>query len=517
MPVTQSNENLGQNYIRAFTQRGGPSPSNPIRYSGMDEQYLMVGDISRPDRGGINAINVNDPNVRGLFKQTGITIDAPDIPGAEITFKQKYGGIPWYKFRLNCPLNVYESEGLCNDPADPLNGWLTMNLLSRGLSSDKTYAGRTPFDGSDESTAAVQFSWLGDVYSVGGISIGEQASVDVTTEVVDIVYGGFAQCSDCGPANDGTKWVYALQQTAGGSSAALGKVLYSTDFGATWTASAITGLGIGVLVTAMDIVGQYLVVVAKTENAYYVSQINSSTGAPGAWTKVTTGFVATKTPNELFVESPTRTYFVADGGYIYVSTDILSGVSVLSAAGATTNNLTRIHGGAGVLLAVGASNTILKSTNRGSTWAATAGSVTGAHSAVSVNTPQQYYLGTLDTTGKVWYTENGGASWTQLNLPNSSALTAIQDVVFPTLECGYIAATRAGPTAAIYATVLGGALWGENNTSRLPGNLPTFGRANRLAVPRVPDNQIAANNIAVAGLSGGLVDGVIYIGAAPVL
>jgi hypothetical protein len=94
----------------------------------MDEQYLMVGDISRPDRGGINAINVNDPNVRGLFKQTGITIDAPDIPSAEVTFKQKYGGIPWYQVPPQLPDQyLREPEGLCGDPADPLNGWLTMN------------------------------------------------------------------------------------------------------------------------------------------------------------------------------------------------------------------------------------------------------------------------------------------------------------------------------------------------------------------------------------------------------
>ena len=38
-----------------------------------------------------------------------------------------------------------------------LNGWLTMNILSRGLSSDKTYAGRTPFDGSDESTLPLPY------------------------------------------------------------------------------------------------------------------------------------------------------------------------------------------------------------------------------------------------------------------------------------------------------------------------------------------------------------------------
>ncbi len=516
MPVTQSNENLGQNFIRAFTQRGGPSPTNPIRFAGLDEQYLMIGDISRPDRGSINPINVNDPRVRGLFKQTGITIDAPDIPSAEITFKQKYGGIPWYKFRLNCPVNFYESEGLCGDPADPLNGWLTLNILSRGLSSDKTYAGRTPFDGSDESTAPIQFSFLGDVYSVGGLALGEKASVEVTTEMVDVVYGGFAQCSDCGPANDGTQWIYELQQTAGGSSAALGFVLYTTNGGGTWTTSAITGLGLGVLVTAIDIVGQYLVVVAKSENAYYVSQINQMTGVPGAWTKVTTGFVALKTPNDLFVESPTAVYFVADGGYIYKSTDILSGVSVLTAGGVTTNNLTRIHGGAGVLLAVGASNTILKSTNRGVNWAATAGGVTGAHSAVAVNTPLWYTIGTLDTSGKVWFTENGGATWTQQVLPGA-ALTAIQDIVNPTMETGYIAATRTGPTAAIFQTTYGGALWGESNTSRLPGNLPTFGRANRLAVPQVPDVMVAANNLAVAGLGGGLVDGIVLVGSAPVL
>ena len=482
----------------------------------MDEQYLMVGDISAPDRGGITAINVNDPRIRGLFKRTGVQIDAPDIPNNSITFKQRFGGIPWYRFRLNCPINIYESEGLCGDPSDPQNGWLTLSILSGGLATDKTYAGRTPFDGSDESTADIGFSWLGGAYAVGGIPIGEVAAVDVTTEVVDITYGGFAQCSDCGPANDGTQWIYALQQTAGGSSAVNGKVLYSTDGGASWAASAITGLGVGVLVTKIAIVGQYLVVLAKSENAYYVSQINQLTGVPGAWTKVTTGFVALKLPNDIFVESPTRVYFVADGGYIYVATDILSGVSVLSAGGVTTNNLTRIHGGAGVLLAVGASNTILKSTNRGVSWAATAAGVTGTHSAVAVNGALVYYVGTLDTTGKVWYTEDGGASWTELVLPGA-ALAGIQDIVFATSEAGYIAATRTGPTAALFATVYGGALWGENNTSRLPGNLPTFGRANRLAAPNSPDPMVAANNIAIAGLGGGLVDGIALVGQAPIL
>lgn len=512
MAVTQSNETLSQNFIRAFTQRGGPSPSNPILFAGADEQYLMVGDISAPDRGAINPINVNDPRQRGLFKRTGITIEAPDLTTASVTFKQKYGGVPWYKFRLNCPLNIYEMEGLCGDPSDPINGWQTINILSRGLAADKTYQGRTPFDGSDESLAEIGFSWLGGAYSVGPITLGEVAGVEVTTEVVDIVYGGNQQCSDCGPANDGTDWVYALQQTAGGSSAALGKVLYSTDGGATWSSSSITGLGVGVLVTAIDIVGQYLVVVAKTENAYYVAQINQMTGAPGTWTKVTSGFVSTRTPNDLYVDSPNRVYFVADGGYIYLSTDILAGVSVLSAGGATANNLLRIHGGADVLLAVGGSNTVLKSTNRGASWAATVASVTGTLQAVAVVGALTYYVGTA--AGGVSYTENGGATWTALTLPGA-APAAIHDIVFATAEIGYVAATRSGPTAVIFGTTFGGRNWVESGTSRFP-SAPTYGRPNRIAFPNVPDLGIAAGNMAVAGLGGGLVDGVAYIGVTPV-
>lgn len=515
MAVTQSNETLTQNYVRAFTQRGGPAPNNEVRYAGDQEQYLMVGAIARPDRGAINPINVNDPRVRGLFKRTGITIEAPGIPTAPLTFKQRFDGIPWYTFRLNCPLNVYETLGLCGDPSDPVNGWSVLNILSRGLSTDKTYNGRAPFDGSEETTTEIPFTWLGDVYNVGQITLGEAATADVTTEVVDIVYGSNQVCSDCGPANDGTEWVYALQQTAGGSSAVLGKVLYSVDGGASWATSAITGLGLGVLVTAIDIVGQYLVVLAKSENAYYVSRINQLTGVPGAWTKVTTGFVALKTPNDMYVESPSRVYFVGDGGYIYVSTDILSGVTTLSAGGVTTNNLLRIDGGAGVLIAVGASNTILKSTNKGTTWAGTTTGVTGTLRAVEVLSPLMYYVGGDNAgVGVASYTLNGGETWVSQALPGS-ALTAVQDIVFATSEVGYIAATRSGPTAAVFGTVFGGALWTEAPASRFP-SIPTFGRANRLAFPNVPDLQIAANNLAVAGLGGGLVDGVVYLGVAPV-
>src|SRR6185295_5609675 len=119
--------------------------------------------------------------------------------------------------------------------------------------------------------------------------------------------------------------------------------------------------------------------------------------------------------------------------------------------------------------------------------------------------------GTLDTTGKVWYTETAGAIWTQQVLPGA-ALAAIQDIVWATNECGWIAATRSGPTATLFQSTYGGQNWGENNTSRLPGTVPVFARANRVAVPTVPDLMIDANNIAIAGLGGSFTDGIILLG-----
>ena len=510
MPQTQSNETLTQNFIRAFTQRGGPSPLNAIRYAGADEQYLMVGDISDPIRGSITPIMVNDPRRRGVFRRTGATIEAPDIPSAALTFKQKFGGVPWYTLKLDCALNVYESEGLCNDPSDFKNGWQTLRILSQGLASDRTYQGRTPFDGSDESQAEVTFAWMGGTYTIGGIVLGEAASTDVTTEVVGIAYAAQQNCTDCGPANDGAQWIYALQQTAGGSSAVVGKVLYSTNGGASWTASAITGLGVGSLVSAIAVAGPYVIVLAAAEGAYYYAPINQLTGAPGTWTKVTAGFSGGQ-PADLYVETPSSIYFCGNAGTIWRSTDITAGVTVVSAGGATTNALTRIHGQDQTIVAVGASGTIVKSTNRGATWGLTTSQLTGTLQAVRVLSPYLIWVGS--SAGATNYSVNGGESWSALSLPN---VAGIFDIVFATAEIGYIAATRTGPTAVLFGTFDGGRTWSEAGTSRFP-SAPTYGRPNRIAFPDVSAIGLAANTIAVAGLAGGLTDGVIYIGQAPVL
>jgi photosystem II stability/assembly factor-like uncharacterized protein len=88
----------------------------------------------------------------------------------------------------------------------------------------------------------------------------------------------------------------------------------------------------------------------------------------------------------------------------------------------------------------------------------------------------------------------------------------IDDIVFVNRHVGYIAARTSTPTARLYATWDGGVSWTRQPERIL--NMPTFSRANRVAVPQGADSTTASNTVALGGLSGGGTDGVIYQGIA---
>lgn len=511
--LTRADEILTQQHKRFFLQYNGPQPGNVARYAGQDGQYMIMTGVSNPEEGDLDPIYDPDPRQRKRFKMVGRSVSAPAIPTSTIVMQEKHGSVPRQLQRINCPLSAYETAGVCSDPSDFLSGWSDyVQIYADGLVTNKDEGDRGSWEGDDAILDSLDISWS-RIFPIGPISFGDNAQTIITLEVIDVVYGSKENCSSCGPQDDGTRWVYAITKSSGSTPGTAPRLIYTLDGGTTWTQAAIDGLGDIEDPAGIELVGNYLVVFTRTAggptiSGYYYSEINSATGVPGTWTKVTTGFVATLQVYDMFVLSPREVFFSADGGTIYKSTDITAGVVVQLSAGTVTGTaLRRIHGADETLVAVGGSGTVLVSTNRGVSWfIPTAAPVVALLQAVAVIDGKLWWVGT--SAGEIYYTKNGAESWTKLNFSGSGA-GQVYDIVFATPEVGWFANTSSAAAGRIFATWNGGQDW-TRSAPRVQ-NLPTSTRYNRLAVP-VVDPSIAANNIAVAGLSGGGTDGILLLG-----
>jgi hypothetical protein len=511
MNKVNSDEIITKTMLRYFVQPGGADPENPVYYSGVSSAYMNIESVSNPISGGISPINVQDPSRVGLYRKVGSQRDPADFATFTVQFMQKLNALPAHLVRLGeCPTNFYEVAGLCQDLSDFLGGWSAyVKVMSDSAPTNATEGGGA-FDSGEAVMDEVEYTAQGGVFNIGKLGIGEFGAVTVYSEVVDIVYGSQETCGNCGPANDGTRWIYALMKNTVASTGQAPSFSYSVDYGVTFTDLAITGSASTDVPVAAAIVGKYLVAVFDdgATGGYFISEINSITGIPGAFTKVITGFTTGKAPTDIYVASASSIWFSAKGGYIYQATNILSGVSVENAGAATTNQLNRIDGLGEVIVLVGASGTVVVSLNRGETFNTTTANPSGnSLNALSVNGQYLWWVG--DASGGIFYTKTQGASWTTMAAVPAT-VTAIQDIVFVNKEVGYIVGTSAGPTAELYTTWNGGYSW-TNSTPRIL-NFPTFDRVNRIAVPDSSNRNTNVNNVAWAGLGGNGTDGIILLG-----
>lgn len=515
--ITASEINT-QKHVRYFAQRGGANPANPIRYSGQDSTYINIESVSNPVRGDINRVNVHSPNRIGTYRPVAQTVDAPDFPTATVQFYEKKDVLPAHLVNMrSCKTTFYQVVGDCKDLSDFDNGWSSyIKVLADGTVTTPEEAGGS-FDGDEALTDELEFTFS-QVYNIGKIGFSERATTEVYSEVKDIVYAGRENCGNCGPNDDGTNLIYAVTDNTVGSPGDTPSVYYTTDGGITWTQLLINGSASTDVPVAIDIVGQYLIVVFDdgSTGGYFWSEINNITGVPSStWTKVTTGFTTSKQPTDVFVANAREVWFSGKGGYIYKSSaNITSGVSVIDAGDATTNDLNRIHALDEVIVAVGNSGNVIYSVNRGETFATTVTYPTGVASNSSVQVLSDYTWWVGDESGGLYYTNDQGNSWTSAGfLP--SDITKVNDVVFVTSEVGFCAAQTADPTARIYATMNGGVSWTTSSPRIL--NLPTFDYVNRMAYPQIENVSLAVNNLAVAGLAGDGADGIILVATATVL
>lgn len=515
MPKLTADEILTQGHLRYFYQPGGAAPGNELLYSGFDGQYMWIEDATNPKVGGISPINMHDPRQAKKYRRVSKTVEAPDFPTATVQFAEKHGAVPQQLIGFDCPLTFYQVAGNCEDLSDFVNGWSDyVKIYSNGEETSATEKGGSQ-DSDDALIDGLDFTFA-NIYPMGKLQFGEEFETGVVREVMDLVYGPFVSCGNCGGREDnGTQALYALVKE--NSNIAAGLVAYR--IGDVEGTSAITPAADNDELVAIDIVGKYLVVVYKNAagGGYFVSEINKLTGVPGTWSNVTAGFVTGFEPNDIYVANPREIYFAADAGYIYKSTNILQGVAVNNFGNTTGDDLFRVHGQEETVYAAGEAGTVIYTMNRGDSWAATT-VAPSANSVKGLDVRSDNKVWVVDAAGGIFYTNDRGESWDTITMPAGATIATGQDVVFATDEVGYILAATAGPAGLLYCTWNGGETWaGSTPLSGRIYNYPVIDRGNRIATPQVDNFGVAANFCAIGGLAGDGAYGVVLTGETTII
>ena len=264
-------------------------------------------------------------------------------------------------------------------------------------------------------------------YPVGSLGFGEEAATNVVVEVIDVVYGTNVQCANCGNANDGSQFIYAVTRANVGSPAAPGQVIYTLDGGVTWSNSIVTGIGNTSQPTFIDIAGNVLFIAAGTSVFYTV--LDDFTGAPTTWQTITMPAAML----DVYVQSPTSIWYVSSTS-IYKAVDItIAPTLVDSGAGAA---LARITGTNDLIVATGATGTVRYSLSNGQGWLNSTAPASTTLNAVAVVDEYVWYVG--GANGNVYKTTNRGASWTAQAF-QASGTGAISDIQIATREVIWIA------------------------------------------------------------------------------
>ena len=171
----------------------------------------------------------------------------------------------------------------------------------------------------------------------------------------------------------------------------------------------------------------------------------------------------------------------------------------------TSQNANAIHGQGEVVVSVHDNNAILLTSNGGDTWSLITGPSVGDNlTAVWVWNENQFYVG--NNQGELWYTTDGGTTWTQRLLPGQSSITAIEDIKFlhGSTQSGALAIQKT-LQAEVLRTLDGGRSWfGEANWITQLSTAPE--RYNKIALcSDVTDHVLAG------GLKAGSTDGILAV------
>lgn len=384
------------------------------------------------DFGDITKIECPDPNRFGQFVEVGQV--RGEISRATLDLVGRYPQNERSELarlaQKRCSFDTHIIFGTCSNPSD------ANSFEKRIILKDSAITTYSTDDlgalGSDENAVINETGSLStkEFFEVLPLGFAVRGGDVVNVEVVDVIVADTASCGDCEDESDGCQKLYAITITgATGSPTTTADIVYSLDGGVTWVANDIDTLGASDDPSAIAALADYIVIVANaTDSLHYIEKDDLDGSSTPAFTEVSTGFVAAGSPNDISQGGSTL-WVCGDGGYIYKTTDPTGGVSVVDAGVATSENLNSIDALSDtVAVAVGANGAVIKTTN-GATFQSVTVPEAATLNTVLVIDENYWFVGTA--TGNLYYTLNGGTTWTSKTFTGSgsgSVLDIVQGV-----------------------------------------------------------------------------------------
>lgn len=453
-------------------------------------------------QGDITPIRVPDPDQYGKF----ITVDTirgqQGLPTISIENRLTRDLSTLLNLvRKGCAFDVQLHAGACEDPRDFNGGWEKIYVLENAVATsyDTNELGALDADQNVVVNETVPLSG-DDWYEIKRVVGSEIGAAQIVQQIVGVVICDSRQCGECGISSNGCEKIFAVTMSAGGSPGLPAEVIFSPDGGATVEDTTITTIGAAEDPTGLACSGIYLAVISNESGSIHYAALADILAGTETWAEVSTGFVALKGPNAIFSLSSVFNWVVGDGGYIYFSDDITSGVSVQSAGSQTVENLNDIHGADEFnLVAVGDNNAVVFTNDGGTNWSSVTGPAPGVDlNTVYVKSENVWLVGAAN--GSLYYTQDGGANWTEKAF-SGSGTGSINDIQFSTPSIGYMATQTSGTAGRVYRTIDGGFSW-----YILPEaaglSLPTSDSINALAACSENPNLAFAGGLGANGVDG---------------